>query len=502
MKRAALRVKAAGSRCAMPRILVANIDNENLMADERARTVEYCRALANVAARMAWFAEPGDIVVLPRDLSPEFKEYIGSIMGYAPEAVSYVTPEWDDAPLRTLGSRELLHLGVREKLARLMRDRSDWSIFPYCYERSTELLAEALCLDTKHDVRPFMRQGGAELMNDKRVFRSLAAGRGVPLARGTVCIAEADLVDAIGSMIGETGAVIVKQDRHGGGLGNLIVSRTPSINGLGATDVIVTGQKVPLDAAAEVWRRLAYHGQAPLIVEVYYPALFVVTAEFRIDARENSVAFLNCGEVRQAPVLNGLIMPWSLTPQLAGSFVASATELARLACDLGYDGLINIDGIVTPDGCVICNEFNGRIGGCSHIHHILQLLAGPAYGNSHVVASHSRNIALGLDRVLDLLRHAKLDFDAAVGRGVILTAEDTAGSGHVEYLSIARSRPEALQLEAEFERMLDEGAPRERPAGIEHLERILSHLAPLGSEARKGVPEGESAPRQGAIRRS
>ena len=321
----------------MARILVANIDNENLMADDRARTAEYCRALANVAARIVWFAEPGDIVVLPRDLSREFKQYVGSVMGYSPEAVAYVTPDWDGAPMRTLGTRELLHLGVHEKLARLTRDRGDWSILPYCYERSTELLAEALGLDTKRDVRPFMRQGGAELLNDKRVFRSLAAGRGLPLARGVVCISEGDLATAIGSLIDETGAVIVKQDRHGGGLGNLIVSRTPLINGLGATDVIVTRENAPIGAAAEVWRRLAYHGQAPLIVEVYYPALSVVTAEFRIDARENAVAFLNCGEVRQAPVLNGLIMPWSLTPHLAGTFIASATELARLACDLGYD---------------------------------------------------------------------------------------------------------------------------------------------------------------------
>lgn len=486
----------------MAHILIANIDNENLMADERARTAEYCRALANVAARIVWFAEPGDIVVLPRALAREFEHYVSSVMGYDSEAVTYVIPDWNGAPLHTLGTRELLHLGVREKLAQLMRDRGDWSIFPYCYERSAELLAEALSLDTKREVRPFMRQGGAELLNDKRIFRSLAAGRGVPLARGVVCIAERDLLDAIGSLIGETGAVIVKQDRHGGGLGNLIVSRTPTINGLGATDVIVTEEKAPIGAAAEVWRRLAYHGQAPLIVEVYYPARSVVTAEFRIDVRENAVAFLNCGEVRQAPVLNGLVMPWSLTPHLAGAFIANATELARLACDLGYDGLINIDGIVTADGSVICNEFNGRIGGCSHIHHILRSLAGPTYGDSHVVASHSRNVALRFRRVLDILRDAQLNFDTATGRGVVLTAEDAAGSGYLEYLSIGRSRAEAMQIEAEFERMLDEAAPRERPRGIEHLERILSHLAPFGSEARRDSAEEESAPPKGAMRGS
>ena len=199
----------------MARILVANIDNENLMADDRARTPDYCRALASIAARMAWFAEPGDIVVLPRDLSSGFKRYVAAVMGYATNSVAYVTPDWDGAPVWTLGSRELLHLGVRDTLARLIGDPGNWSMFPYCYERSVELLAEALGLDTRRKVRPFMRQGGAELMNDKRVFRSLAAGRGVPLARGVVCVSERDLADAIQSLIGETGAVIIKQDRHG-----------------------------------------------------------------------------------------------------------------------------------------------------------------------------------------------------------------------------------------------------------------------------------------------
>lgn len=482
----------------MARILLANIDNENLMADARARTAEYCRALANVAARMAWFAEPGDIVVLPRDLSPAFKRYIGDVMGHDPDAVRYVTPDWGAAPISTLGSRELLQLGVRDKLARLMGDPGGWSIYPYCYERSAVLLAEALGLDTARDVRPFMRQGGAELMNDKRVFRSLAAGRGVPLARGVVCVAEGDLAAAVGSLIGETGAVIVKQDRHGGGLGNLIISRDASIAALGATDVIAASEGSTAEATAEAWRRLAYQPQASLIVEVYYAARSVLTAEFRIDGRENAVSFLNCGEVRQAPILSGLIMPWALTPHLAGAFVAGATELARLACDLGYDGLINIDGIVTGGGRIIYNEFNGRIGGCSHIHHILHAVAGPAYGDRLVVASHSRGTGLGIDRVLDLLRQAKLAFEPATDRGVILAGEDTAGSGHLEYLSIAPSRAEAMQIEAAFEWMLDAGAAQERPSGIEHLERILSQLAPREAETGSGAAEAEPAARQGA----
>jgi hypothetical protein len=441
---------------------------------------------------MAWFAEPGDIVVLPRDASPHFKDYVARVLGQAPGAVDYLTPDWNGDAFRPLGTRELLHRGLPAALKRLMRGRKDWSLFPYCYERGTELLGEALGLDTARDVRPFMRQGGAELLNDKRVFRSLAAGRGVSLARGVVCGTPEGLVESVRGLIGATGAVIVKQDRHSGGFGNLIISRSASISGLGATDVIVAGEDSSVAAAAaEVWRRLAYLERVPLVVEVYYAVATTVTAEFRIDAANNAVAFLSCGEVRQAPILSGLIMPWTLPPTLGGSFVAGATELARLTCDLGYDGLINIDGIVTVDGRVIYNEFNGRVGGCSHIHHILQSVAGPAYGDALAVASHSRKIAIGIERVLDILAEAKLDFDAETGRGIILTAEDAAGSGFLEYLSVARTHGEALQLEALFERMLDDGVYEERPSGIEHLENILSHLPPVAQEQE---PDGAAEP--------
>jgi hypothetical protein len=91
--------------------------------------------------------------------------------------------------------------------------------------------------------------------------------------------------------------------------------------------------------------------------------------------------------------------------------------------------------------------------------------------------------------VLGILRQAKLDFDAESGRGIILTAEDAAGSGFLEYLSVARTHAEALQLEAVFERMLDQGFYEERPSGIEHLENILTHLAPAAQE-----PAGEPEP--------
>lgn len=477
----------------MPRILISNIDNESMMADERALTPDFCRASAITASRMAWFAEPGDIVVLPRDLSPQMKVYIARTMGYEPGSVTHLTPDWGHRHPRPIRAHELLHTGLVERMARLIGDPDNWTLYPYCYERSTQQFAERLGLDGERAVRPFVKQGGAELLNDKRVFRSVAAGRGVSIAEGAVCATQWQLEECIVSLIDQTGAVIVKQDRHSGGFGNLIVSRTEATGALGAPEVLVARDESQVrDQARIAWTRLAYSERAPLIVEVYYPVSACVTAEFKVDAAANAVRFLNCGEVRQAPILSGLIMPSAVAPYQLGSFIADAAELARLCCDLGYDGLVNIDAIVTTDGTVIVNEFNGRIGGCSHIHHILQRVAGARYGEGLVVVSHSRKIAMSIDQTFGILEERKLGFDRSRRFGVIVTGEDASGSGHLEYLSIAPSREQAMQLEAEFEGLLGVDRSAQSEAGIEHLAKILSHF-PQGRrfDAEPTVRDGQ-----------
>ncbi|HKP22565.1 MAG TPA: peptide ligase PGM1-related protein [Dongiaceae bacterium] len=479
----------------MPRILISNIDNESMMADERALTPDFCRSSAITAGRMAWFAEPGDIVVLPRDLSPRLKVYIAHTMGYEPGTVTYLTPDWGSGHPRPIRAHELLHTGLAQRMARLIGDPASWTLYPYCYERSTQQFAERLGLDGERDVRPFVRQGGAELLNDKRVFRSVAAGRGVSIAEGAVCATQWQLEECIASMIDMTGAVIIKQDRHSGGFGNLIVSRTAMTNALGAPEALVAQDESQIrDQSRIAWTRLAYAERAPLIVEVYYPVTACLTAEFKVESAANAVTFLNCGEVRQAPILSGLIMPSAVPPYQLASFIADATELARLCCDLGYDGLVNIDGIVTSSGAVIVNEFNGRIGGCSHIHRILETAAGPRYGDRLVTVSHSRSIAMSIDEVFGILDSQKLAFDRGAGRGIVITGEDAAGSGHLEYLSIAPARDEAMRLEAEFEALLGGEADPQSDSGIEHLARILSHMPQL----RRLEPEqmAREVPRQ------
>jgi hypothetical protein len=438
----------------MPKILIANADNQRMVADPRFLSEKFCRESAMASCKMAWLAAPGDIVILPRRVSPDMERYIAKVMGHAEGSVRYVTPDWRQQKPQPLSAGALVHLGLADEVARHIHDHA-WTVHPYIYERGIPVFLDYLKLRQQCDLA-FMNNGGAELLNDKPAFRSLAAARGIPIARGDVCMSATELSDAFRRLVPETGAVIVKQDRNASAEGNLIVTRDENIGTQGAFSVIVAGETTDIaDTAAIVWSRLAYHETAPLLVEVYHPVSAILYAEFLVSAQTNSVKLLNWGEQRMEPTFRGFVIPGNLPPYQASRFIAGTTELARLAVDLGFDGLMDVDGIITTGGEIVYNEINGRTGGCSHIHHILTTLRDSDYGDEVVVTAHDNISSIPFERVLGLLDTRGLGYDRGTGSGIIVTAEDTERLKVIDYIAIAATRQEALAMEAEFEKMVN-----------------------------------------------
>ena len=106
-----------------------------------------------------------------------------------------------------------------------------------------------------------------------------------------------------------------------------------------------------------------------------------------------------------------------------------------------------------------------------------------------------------LDEAFDLLRDKGLAYDAMIRQGIVIVAEDTAESGHLEYLSIAPSRAEAARIEMAFEGALIPAEPEADRGGMEHLARILSHLPPVKAGAEDHVARTARTPQSGSIRK-
>jgi hypothetical protein len=455
----------------MPQIHIANIDNENMVADRSAIDFSFRSVSAMCARRMAWFAEPGDIVVLPNDLSDEMKGYIGCWMGVPPESVSYVFPDFPKEEMRPLGAAELSHPSLLQRLKDAKSGRTDWKLRPYYHDRTIRRLARDLSIEECRGDRfqPFLRDGGAEILNDKGTFRNLAAGRGISLAAGEVCKSADELAGAVAGLIRETGAVIIKQNRHSGAEGNIIVSLSEDVGTQGALRLVFldSSNSIP-EEVEKLWRDLAYDGQGTVVVESYYPVQAILYAEYDVDPALNCVRFLNWGEQRMEPIFMGFVIPPDIPAFAAAEFVAGATELARITCDLGFAGLMDVDGIVTADGHVIFNEINARSGGCSHIHRIASKLLGRDYGDRSVIVSHNRVTVSNPHAVRSLLRGAsgEFGFDRETRTGIVITSEDLAISGMVEFMAIAPTKEEAVIIEQSFEAAITRPPPRadERPA--------------------------------------
>lgn len=436
-------------------ILIGNNYNENMLADRSALTPEFVNLVALIAQRMAWFAQAGDILVLPRDLSPEMKAYIVKLKkGVSQWHVRVVVPQANASDVKPIGAEELF---APEFLARLRAaiGTDEYHLVPYYYDRAAARLAHVLNL--REDAAPvrYMREGGAELLNDKRAFRCLAASRGVALAAGEVCTSCDEFSRAVHRLLDRTGAVIAKQNQNAGAAGNIVIGHSVQANAQGARQVIeVTGSCGIGAAIARAWSALEYSDHPILIVEVYHPVRSILYAEFRIDAVRRSTSLLNWGQQRMEPTFKGFIIPPATSAVDTARFVSGATELARVTCDLGFDGLMDVDGIVTTTGEIIFNEVNGRAGACSHIHHIAEELLGDDYALNSAICAHVGVKAPSFPMVIHALADHELQFCPEKRTGIVVTAEDTLQLGVLEFISIGHTHDEAARLAADFERVL------------------------------------------------
>ena len=435
----------------MGRILIANIDNENMLADRSVLTYEFRCHSAIAASKHAWFAEAGDIVVLPELMSTEMHEYMARVKKIPPDSVTFIVPSRRSIDVSPLGADELLGGTLMDGLKQATKEEGYWELLPYHYDRASAELAKRLGF-TKGKSKPsFLQQGGADLFNDKKIFRSLAIGRGVQVARGDVVCTLSQLIAASDDLIGDTGAVIVKQNRHSGALGNMIVATTQDVDGQGASDIIFVNDRMPLSKAAKfVWESLAVKAGGILVVEVYYPVTKVCYAEFLVNGRSDIPLFLNLGEQRMEPLFAGFEIPGRLPAYQQAHFVSGATELVRLAQDLGFTGLIDVDGIITCSGEVKFCEVNGRYAGCSHIHYLAERLLGVGYGDTHTILTKNSVRAPLFGDVLRFIEDQGLNISPEKREGILITAEDTGRTGTLDYLIAADDRRRAYEIERWF----------------------------------------------------
>jgi hypothetical protein len=146
--------------------------------------------------------------------------------------------------------------------------------------------------------------------------------------------------------------------------------------------------------------------------------------------------------MRMKPVNNGLVIPppSGALPAFAG-FLDSGARLGQAYRALGYRGQVSLDAIVTPDGRILFNELNGRLGGSTHVHRLAELLIGPELLPQRVLIARNRCDWESVATAVKVLAEEGLEFDPDRRTGVLLTGDDG------QLLFVAADLAGALELE-------------------------------------------------------
>ncbi|QIS14516.1 peptide ligase PGM1-related protein [Nocardia arthritidis] len=433
----------------MSTLVISNQRTEEMVGDLEALTPEYRRYVANQAQRMIWSMRPGDILVLPIGVDEAFVDYVADIMGVASAALPVLVPPPGRLGLDVLTRDRLLEPGFVAELGALVGKLEVERVLPFHFDSAVAELTKALGLDRGTPGFAFVDQGGGEMLNSKATFRALSAGVGVSVADGAVVNSRERAEDQIWSLLAAGHCAIVKQDFHVAGYGNEIISPVPGIPAVGAHKVEQISDRATLTHYLEqTWPWYTEQGRRRVVIEHYLPNSIPIYAE--VVVTDAGVEFVGHGEMRMMPVLNGLIVPAPSAdlPSFPG-FLEEATELCRPLHAMGYRGTVSIDAIVVPDRRILINEFNCRVGGSSHIHHIGERIVGANYFHDRVLIELRRCTFPPFRKTVALLAEHGLAYDPASRTGVLITVDDAAPVGHSgEYLVVAETLAAAEGIEA------------------------------------------------------
>ncbi|GGQ43783.1 preATP grasp domain-containing protein [Couchioplanes azureus] len=440
----------------MSRLVVSNQLPEEIVDGPLAVSDDYRSYLGTQSHRMVWCARPGDIVVLPTSPDPAYLAYVGSHLGMSPADLRVVVPPTGAQGDDLLYDDRLAHPAFVEDLRSAIRAAGVDEIYPFYYDRAALTLAEELGLHSVDDGLGFFVQGGVDLVNSKATFRALAAGNRVNLPPGAVVNDPEAAEAAIWELLSHKETVIVKQDIHGGGIGNEVITREPDVNAFGADSVVVVEDRAALAAHLTTsWQRYSANGRRAVVIEQYIHDCTPVYAEFVIG--EGDRRLLGHGEMRMKPIINGLVVPGP-TAELAsyGAFLDSCARLAAAVQAMGYRGNISFDAMATPEGQILFNECNGRVGGSTHIHRIGTDVVGADYATTKVLVERRRCSWPSFTEALEALREAGIAYDRKTATGVLITVDDAwPGGPSGQCLIVGPTRRDALATEELLVQALD-----------------------------------------------
>lgn len=437
-------------------LLIGNPFNEHLIGDLEAFPQEKRRLGGNSSLRMAWLAGPRDAVVVAQEADSAFFRYLFQLKGLDPDDVEVLVPPPGKFGTDVLTRDRLLHPDFVERARQVVEANGIERVLPFSFEPAVAALALRLGLGEGTPGFGFLAGSGHDLLNAKSAFRSIAEGLGLPLPDGVVTRQRDDAETFTADLLAAGKPVIVKQDFHAGAHGNEILAPRPGVSQVGAPLLSVLEDREAVRSHFDRhWQRYSNGGRDYTVVEEYLEGSVSLGSEFVIG--DSGVTERHGCEMRMAPVFDGIAIPgMTTTDAVRRAFLDAAARLCEPVRAMGYRGLINIDGLAAPGGRVVLSEYNGRLGGTTHLHWFGENLVGPDYLTERVLVTRNKWRVPSFTEAVGALQEAGLAFDPAARSGVIIACDHVRQGGAVEYCIVARDRDEALRWEKQLSELFPE----------------------------------------------
>jgi hypothetical protein len=436
----------------MTTLHIANSRTEDMVGDLAAQT-EPQRMFAGASAqRMVWFAEDGDIVVVPRLPDASYVDYVTALTGTDPATLRILAPPPGELGQDLLTADRLADEGFLEQLRKAMAGRGVHRVVPIYADQTTVALARAAGVLDALPGHGFSGQGGNALVNSKAVFRAVAAGTGAAMAPGAVVARPQDAVAVLEEMLAAGHPVIVKQEYQAGGQGNDVLSRVPGVRPIGARQVVHAPHRSMVeDYVARHWAWLTGQRRHQVVIERYYPESLPVFVEFLVT--DEGIELLGDGQMTMNPTFEGVVTPAvALTAQQSAELATMGRRLCEPYRLMGFRGVLTPDAVLTPRRELFFSEVNGRLSGATHhFTGIPRCLGGRAGLHDRVLVERGTGwLVPSFAAAVEALHTAGLALDRDRRAGVVLVCDHVEVDGAVRHCVIAEDLAVALEYEQEL----------------------------------------------------
>ncbi|MES0033579.1 peptide ligase PGM1-related protein [Mesorhizobium sp. M0040] len=434
----------------MTAVILANVVSEAIGPTSNSLSDDSLRANAILAKRMIWLAENDDILITPTPITRPFLDYTNFLKGGSDIVSLSTSPTPTERPL-PISKKDLdADSPLSNSLSLLASDRI-LCLKPFIGDEVSICFAKFL---GDVPVR-FSNQNGraspeaTRLFNDKAKFRQFARSLGVPIASGSICVNEQEMVDSVCKVLSVSDHAILKMARNSAGDGNSVISKSAEGSLQGAM------RSVSVLEVDDNFIRAAVHDiglvatkKEPVIVEAYIENESSIGVHFDIGI--DRVELVGSASILLNPGYGGTYWSKSLIDDLPNDVLSWCQNLGDYAQENGYFGPLSVDVVRGKEVGFFACEVNGRHGSFSLVRAVsnsLGLEPDIKDGKRVVFSRSAVPIGIGFPDLVNLLERRQLHFNSSSRRGVIVMSEGYEGNGPFDLLIVGSNLEDVKGIE-------------------------------------------------------